>query len=159
MKKMLLALDDSPCAMKAVEYAGRQFSGAADLQITLVHVLPNLPAIFWDEGHILSGDEKKDRKKVVDTWLSKQKQKIEPVMQSAVKVLARHGIKAESIATKFISDSTDVAESILEEARDGGCQTIVMGRCGIAEGKRLLLGSVTSKVIHLGAKVAICIVE
>lgn len=159
MKKMLLALDDSPCAMKAVEYAGRQFSGAADLQITLVHVLPNLPAIFWDEGHILSGDEKKERKKVVDTWLSKQKQKIEPVMQSAVKALVRHGIKAESIATKFISDSTDVAKSILEEARDGGCQTIVMGRCGIAEGKHLLLGSVTSKVIHLGAKIAVCIVE
>ena len=97
MKKILLALDDSPCSMKAVEYAGQQFSGAADLQLTLVHVLPNLPAIFWDEGHILSDDEKKERRKVVDTWLSKQKQKIEPVMQSAVKVLVRHGIKAESI--------------------------------------------------------------
>lgn len=50
MKKMLIAIDDSQSAMKAVEYAGQQFSGIGDLQIVLFHVLPNLPAIFWDEG-------------------------------------------------------------------------------------------------------------
>src|SRR3990172_2973787 len=110
--------------MKAVEYTGRQFSEAADLQVTLVHVLPNLPAIFWDEGHILSEEEKRERKKVVDTWLAKHKQKIRPVMRSAAEFLANEGIKPAQVTTKFISDSTDVADSILEEARDGGHQTV-----------------------------------
>ena len=54
MKKMLIAIDDSPNAFKAVEYVAQQFAGTGDLEIELVHVLPNLPAIFWDEGHILS---------------------------------------------------------------------------------------------------------
>jgi nucleotide-binding universal stress UspA family protein len=159
MKKMLIAVDDSKCAMKAVEYVAQQFAGTNDLHIALVHVLPNLPAIFWDEGHILSDDEKKERKKVLDTWLAKHKQKIEPLLRSAADRLIKSGIKTGQITTKFISDSTDAAQSILEEAKDGGYQTIIIGRCGISQRKHLLLGSVTSRVIHLGEGVAICVVE
>ena len=72
MKKMLIAIDESPNALKAVEYAAQQFGVNRDIEIGLVHVLPNLPAIFWDEGHILSDGEKQDRKKVVDKWVADQ---------------------------------------------------------------------------------------
>lgn len=159
MKRMLIAIDDSPCAMKAVEYAGEQFNGVKDLQITLVHVLPNLPAVFWDEGHILSDAEKADRKKVVDRWVEAQRKKIEPLFGLAVDALGRKGMGKERIATKFISDSTDVAQSLIETAKDGGFGTIVLGRCGASPGKTALAGSVTSRIIHLGAGVAVTIVE
>lgn len=159
MKKMMIAIDDSKCAMKGVEYAAEQFGGGKDLQVTLVHVLPNLPAIFWDEGHILTKGEKADRKKVVDAWLDNQKKKIEPLFTLAIDTLSRKGIKKDRIKTKFISDSTDAAQSLLEEARDGKYQTIVMGRCGASQGKRSLAGSVTSRMIHLAAGVALTVVE
>ena len=67
MKKMLIAIDDSPNATKAVEYVAQQFAGAADLEVGLVHVLPNLPAIFWDEGHILSEERRRTGKR---SWTS-----------------------------------------------------------------------------------------
>jgi len=159
MKKILIGIDDSISAMKAVEYVANQFSGADDLHIGLVHVLPNLPAIFWDEGHILSEDEKRDRKKVVDKWLADRKAKMEPVFKTAASLLGGKKVQPRQIQTKSISDSTDIAESILEEARDGGYQTIVVGRRGISGGKHLLLGSVTSKIIAQGSGVAITIVE
>ncbi len=159
MKKMMIAIDDSRCAMKGVEYAAEQFGGGKDLQITLVHVLPNLPAIFWDEGHILTEGEKADRKKVVDTWLNGEKKKIEPLFTMAIETLSRKGIGKEQIRTKFISDSTDAAQSLLEEARDGKFQTIVMGRCGASQGKGSLAGSVPSRIIHLAAGVAVTVVE
>ena len=159
MKKTLIAIDDSKNAMKAVEYAGQQFSGIGDLQITLVHVLPNLPAIFWDEGHILSEQEKAERKKVVDKWLADRKAKMEPMFRMAIEALTRTGFKAEQIQTKSISDSTDVAQSILEEARDGGYQTIIVGRRGAAGGKHTMIGSVTSRIISQGSGVAITVVE
>jgi nucleotide-binding universal stress UspA family protein len=159
MKKMLIAIDDSKSAMKAVEYAGQQFSGIGDLQIALVHVLPNLPAIFWDEGHILSEQEKAERKKVVDKWLADWKAKMEPVFRKAIEVLAGMGIKMQQVQTKSISDSTDVAQSILEEARDGGYQTIIVGRRGAAGGKHTLIGSVTSKIINQGSGIAVTVVE
>ncbi len=159
MKKMLIAIDDSKNAMKAVEYAGQQFSGIGDLQITLLHVLPNLPAIFWDEGHILSEQEKADRKKVVDKWLADRKAKMEPIFRMAIEALIETGIKAQQIQMKSISDSTDVAQSVLEEARDGGYQTIIVGRRGAAGGKHTLIGSVTSRIINQGSEMAVTVVE
>jgi nucleotide-binding universal stress UspA family protein len=150
MKKMLIAIDDSKNAMKAVEYAGQQFSGIGDLQITLLHVLPNLPAIFWDEGHILSEQEK---------WLTDRKAKMEPMFRMAIEALIGMGIKVQQIQMKSISDSTDVAQSILEEARDGGYHTIIVGRRGAAGGKHTLIGSVTSKIINQGSGIAVTVVE
>jgi nucleotide-binding universal stress UspA family protein len=159
MKKVLIAIDDSKDALKAADYAGQYFAGSNDLKLTLVHVLPNLPAIFWDEGHILSEDEKNDRKKVVDKWLADRKAKMEPVFQKAIEALTGKGIKPQQIQTKSISDSTDVAESILEEAKDGGYQTIIMGRRGRAEGKHSIIGDVTSKIVNQGSGMAITVVE
>jgi nucleotide-binding universal stress UspA family protein len=159
MKKMLIAIDDSPHTTKAVEYVAQQFAGSADLEVELVHVLPNLPAIFWDEGHILSEDEKQDRKKVVDKWIDDRKARMEPVFKKAVDELTGKGFKPQQITTKSISDSTDVADSLLEEAKDGGYQTIVTGRRGAAAGKHPLLGSVSSKIVSQGSSMAIIIVE
>ncbi len=156
MKKMLIALDDSASAMRAVEYAGQQFSGDGDVLIGLVHVLPNLPAIFWDEGHILSDEEKKDRKKVVDKWIADRKTRMEPVFRRAADILAKSGVKATQVQTKSISDSTDVARSIIEEAKDNGYRTIIVGRCDHAA--KHLLGSVSGKIVDLGSGIAVTVV-
>lgn len=156
MKKILIALDDSISAMRAVEYAGSQFSGLGDLQIELVHVLPNLPAIFWDEGHILSEDEKKERKRVVDKWIADRKARMEPVFRKASEVLTKNSVKPQQIVAKSISDSTDVSQSILEEARDGGYQTIVIGRCNHTA--KHLLGSVSGRIVNQAAGMAVTVI-
>ena len=61
MRKILLAIDGSACSSRAVAYCGKQFAGVPDLSVALLHVLPNLPAQFWDDGHILSEQEKEAR--------------------------------------------------------------------------------------------------
>ena len=63
MKKMLIAIDGSDCSLRAVEYAGKQFSGVSDLQIILLHVLPYPPAPLWDDGHIPTGEERAKKEK------------------------------------------------------------------------------------------------
>lgn len=157
MKKMLIAIDESANALKAVEYAAQQFGVARDVEIGLVHVLPNLPAIFWDEGHILSENEKQDRKKVVDKWLADQKKKIEPVFNKAVALLTAKGIPAGMIQTKFVSDSTDVADSLIEEARDHHYGTIVVGRSH--HSPKHVLGTVAGRVAVQGSGMVVTIVE
>lgn len=156
MRKILVALDDSTSAMRAVEYAGSQFSGIGDLEIALVHVLPNLPAMFWDEGHILNDEEKKERKKVVDKWIAVRKEKIESVFKKASEVLIRAGIQASQIQTKSISDSTDIPASIVETAKDGGYQTILVGRCNHTT--RHLLGSVSGKIMNQASGLAVTVI-
>lgn len=159
MRRILVAIDGSPCDLKAVEYVSRYFSGAADLQVVLFHVLPYVPAGFWDDGHILTGGEREERKKVIDKWMANQAERLGPVFREAAEVLAAGGIPREQVSVKSVSDSADIAESIIEEARTGEYQMLVMGRCGRSSASRFLLGSVTSKVISRGAGIPLCVVE
>ncbi len=157
MRKLLIAIDGSDYALKAVDYVSKQFCGE-DVQTTLFHVLPFLPTEFWDDGHILTEEEKKARKVVIDKWLSNKRLQLDPIFSAAKKVLTDSGIKEERISTKWISDSTDIADSILEEARTGDYRTLVVGRCGHSDVKNRL-GTVTERLIKQGAGIALCIVE
>ena len=159
MRKILIGVHDKYCSMRAVEFMGKQFALNDNLEVLLVHVLPSLPAMFWDEGHILTETEKQDRQKVVDTWIAKQQEMIEPILQSMVRDLVKSGLRAEQVKTKFISGSVDVADSLLDESRAGEYEVILLGRCGIHEGKHLLMGSIASKLIQNAADLAVCIVQ
>lgn len=157
MRKLFIAIDGSDYALKAVDYVSKQFC-CEDVQIMLFHVLPFIPAEFWDDGHILTEEEKKTRKGVIDKWLANQMLKLEPIFNAAKRVLTDMGIKEEQISTKWISDSTDIAGSILEEARTGDYQTLIVGRCGHCNVKNRM-GTVTERLIRQGAGIALCIVE
>lgn len=159
MKKVMIAVSDGYGLERAAAYVKRQFAGATDLAMTLVHVLPDLPAMYWDEGHILTDIEEGERQKVIDTWLTRQQEKIEPVMRAAIDDFVAAGFEPGQFTTKFISGSPDVADSLLKEARDGGYLTMIMGRRGTGDGRHLFIGSVTNRVFHDGAGVAITIVE
>jgi nucleotide-binding universal stress UspA family protein len=159
MKKMLIAIDGSESSFRAVEYAATQFSGLADLHITLFHVLPYPPAPLWDDGHIPTKEEKEEREKGIERWLTGQRVKSEPMFDKAISIMTRHGIPENRIGKKMISDSIDVAGSIIEETADGGYQTLILGRRGLSAVKKFLMGSVTAKVISHGAGMAVCVVE
>ena len=157
MRKVLLAIDGSDNALKAVDYVSQQFC-SEDVRIILFHVLPFVPAEFWDDGHILTEEEKKARKDVIDKWLSNQRSKLDPIFSAAKNVLTAMGINEDRISTKWISDATDIAASIIEEARTGDYQTLVIGRYGHRNIKNRM-GTVTEKLIRLGAGTTLCIVE
>jgi nucleotide-binding universal stress UspA family protein len=160
MKKILVAIDGSEGALRAVDYVSQQFTGLSDLQITLFHVSQGVPPELWDDGHILDEQEKAARKKVLDKWLSDQKLKLEPIFRPAVQRLTQGGIEPQKIETKLVSESVkNTAECILAEAKTGGYQTLVMGRCGVSPIAHTLLGSIVHKIMNGGAGVAVCVVE
>ncbi len=159
MKKMLVAIDDSEGSWKAVDYVGQQFAGVGDLKITLFHVLLGLPPQFWDDGHFLTVEEKAARKTVVEKWLSNQEYVLEPLFNRAIEKLTASGIRPDQIETKSVSESIDVIpQCILAEAKAGGYQTLVIGRCGRPV-RHFLLGSTANAIINAGAGIAICVVE
>jgi nucleotide-binding universal stress UspA family protein len=159
MSKILVAVDDSEGAMKAVDFVGRLFAGMGDARITVLHVISNLPAPLWDDGHILTEKEREAREQVIDKWLSNQKLKLKPMFDKAVETLTQKGISQDRIETKTITDTLDVAEKILHEEKEGGYQMLVIGRYGYSKAKRLIMGSVATAVINRGTGLAICIVE
>jgi nucleotide-binding universal stress UspA family protein len=159
MNKILIAIDDSEGALKAVDFIGRLFSGMSELQITLLHVIPNLPAPLWDDGHILTVKEQEARNQVIDTWLNNQKSKLQPMFDMAAKTLTTKGLSQDRIETRTVVDTLDVAEKILYETKAGGYQMLAIGRHGYSKAKRLIMGSVATAVINHGEGLAICLVE
>jgi nucleotide-binding universal stress UspA family protein len=146
MNKILVAIDDSEGALKAVDFVGHLFAGAGDSKVTVLHVIPNLPAPLWDDGHILTEEEREARKQVIDKWLDNQKLRLQ-------------GVSRDRIETKTLTDTLDVAEKILFEVKDGGYQMLAIGRHGYSKTKRLIMGSVAASIINHGSGMAVCVVE
>ena len=159
MRKMLIGIHDKNCSLRAVAYVLKQYQHAQDLDVTFVHVFPNLPAMYWDDGHLLNARERRERQKVIDTLMAKQREYIEPIIEGAMGELVRKGFARERVHMRFVLGSADIADSLLDEAAAGGHDTLVVGRCGLADGKHFMVGSVVSKLIHKAVDRAICVVQ
>ena len=157
--KILIALDHSEGAWRAVEYVARTFGQTPGVKVMLLHVLPGIPPALWDTGHLLTEEEKKGRARLVAIWEETKEQKWKDLLQKAQQRLVEAGISAEAITRDFEPDYSGVAEEILEEARSGGYATIVMGRRGLGKLKSILLGSVSNKVVQHAHGFAVTIVE
>ena len=145
--------------MAAVDYVARTFGRTPDVHITLLHVLPALPAAFWDDGHILNEEERANRQRQIQIWKDKQEKNWQDVFKEARKRLEAGGVSPKGIKTEFIPVEFDVADDILNFAEKGRYGTIVVGRRGLTGAKKILLGSISSKIAHYAKDCAVTIVE
>ncbi len=157
--KMIIALDGSEGAWRAVEYVAETFGRTPGVHITLLHVLAGLPPAFWDDGHILSDQEKQSRERLVGNWQKEQEKQWQGLVKKSHDHLTKAGIPKDAVVAKFKPKYYDVAEDILSEAEEGKFDTIVMGRRGLGMAKALLLGSITNKVVQNAKGCAVTIVE
>jgi nucleotide-binding universal stress UspA family protein len=157
--KVVIALDSSEGAWRAVEYVAEAFGHTPGVQITLLHVLSGLPPAFWDDGHILEEKEKASRQQLVASWQQEQEKKWQGLVKKAHDRLTKAGVAKDAVANKFMPKYYDVAEDILGEAQAGSFDTIVMGRRGLGMAKALVLGSITHKVVQNAKGCAVIIVE
>jgi len=157
--KVLIALDSSEGAWRAVEYVAEAFGQTPVVQVTLLHILSGLPPAFWDDGHILADKEKETRQGLVASWQKDQEKKWQGLVTKAHAVLTKAGIPKEAVVNRFKPKYYDVAEDILREAETGYFDTIVMGRRGLGLAKTLLLGSVTQKVVQNAKGCAVIIAK
>jgi nucleotide-binding universal stress UspA family protein len=158
--KVLIALDSSEGAWKAVEYVAHTFNRSPGIQVTLLHILPGLPPGFWDHGHIIASDKEKEfLLRLVANWEEEQEKQWQSLMKKAHARLKQVGIPQDAVSDKFKPKYYDVAEDILDEAETGGFDTIVMGRRGLGMARALLLGSVTNKVAQKARGCAVTIVS
>lgn len=159
MRKILVAVDGSEGSLRALDHVAKQFAGVRDLQITLFHVLLGEPPQFWDDGHLLTEEERKARRAVIEKWIINQKTRLEPIFEKATEILTQGGISRDQISTKFTSESIDVIpQCILAEAKSGGYQTLVIGRCGRSRTMHFLLGSIANQVINAAEGLSVYVV-
>jgi nucleotide-binding universal stress UspA family protein len=149
-KNVLVAIDNSKNALKAVDHAGFMLSGTG-AQVTIFHSKRDLNRFIPDS----LVDEFPELQKF---WQRKAGREIAPFMQKAQDMLLAAGIKNVQITTKVADGSRSAAADILEEAQRVAAGTIFLGLHGYSSVKVYTMGSVTRKVLNHAANMAVCIV-
>ena len=160
--QILLTIDESENSQRAVAYVGSLLRKTPEVAITLFHVLKPIPRKFLEHGGSenpvtearLSAQLRDDQ----DTWSRKERELECPVLAQARDILAKTGFDLTRVALKF-GHEDDIAGSILEEARTGRYETIVVGRHGTSGIKRMFGGGVTDQLLRDAKGFAIWVVE
>ncbi|MCG6916186.1 MAG: universal stress protein [Deltaproteobacteria bacterium] len=148
--RVLIAVDSSENALRAVDHAGFMLSGT-ECPVTIFHTMRHLRRFVPQE--VL--DEAPD---LEELWKTKAGQEIEPFMKKAEEMLVEAGVSESQISKKIVDGSRSAASDILEEARNNQYGTIVMGRRGISGVQEFFMGSVSSKVLQNATAMALWIV-
>ncbi|MGE3151805.1 MAG: universal stress protein [Nitrospiraceae bacterium] len=160
--RILVAVDGSKDSTRAVQHVGRLLRSTPAVTVTLFHVLNPLPPVLREHG----GSEDPAREEELGRQLRrerkdwyKQEQRLEsPILSKARRTLERTGFHASRIRMKF-GYGEDIVETILEEARKGGYQAIVVGRRGVSGLKSLFFGGITRRLLKQAGGYAVWVVE
>jgi nucleotide-binding universal stress UspA family protein len=146
-KNILVALDRSEGAMRAVDFVGELMSGY-DFKVTLLHVIR-------DGEHIKSSPSYESLpKEEVQT----AEQNVSAVFDEAKRRLIGHGFKSDHVTSKVITGVSSLPRAIVQEAEQGGHSPIVIGRRGLSKFQEFFMGSVSNQVIQIGAEQAVWVV-
>lgn len=158
-RRVLVALDSSRGAWRAVEFAASAFSGERGLRVELLHVLPEKPSYFWDFGHIPGRAEDAVARRLADAWQARQERRWGALRRRALKRLTRAGVPGSAISSKFVHTDRGAAEGILREADSGRFDTVVLGRRGLGSVRAAVLGSVSLAVVQRARGRAVVVAE
>jgi nucleotide-binding universal stress UspA family protein len=153
--KILIAMDDSENAQRAVTYVSKSFS--TNNQITLLNIMldtatlceldsPELTPLFRAQQSSFCALEDKKRELVTQA------------MEKAKEALISAGFTEANVTIKIAPKQKGVARDIIDEAHDG-YDLIVMGRRGLSGVKEFFLGSTSHKVFSNSKDISVLIVN
>jgi len=149
-EKILLGLDASKEAMRAVDYTGAMLGGK-NVAVTLMHIVRGRN-IFKHEANLFSAAEQEE-------LLHEGQKNIEPVFDEARQRLINEGLEADKIDTWTITDFSSRAEALVQKARGKDYGTIVVGRKGLSNIAEFSMGRVCRKVIQMSTGIAVWVVN
>jgi len=160
--RLLLAIDDSESAHRIVRYVGSLLRSTQDVTVKLFHVMKPMPRALMEHGGSenpaveaqLGARLREDQ----EAWLRKEREAECPILLKACETLARSGFDTSGVTMKF-GHEDDVAANILDEARGGQYDTIVIGRNGISKITRMFGGGITDQLLRDAEGIAIWIVQ
>jgi len=154
-KNILVAVDDSENAMRAVEFIAKSFT--PDHRITLFSVILDIPAICDLNSPSLTPYFSKQKAAFCEVE-DQEKILIKNALQKARELLLKAGFGEKDVTIKMEAKKKGVARGILDEA-NSGYDTLVMGRRGLSGIKEFFIGSVSQKVLQSAKTVSVVMVN
>lgn len=149
-KPVLISVDHSENALKAVDHAGFMLA-KTDAPLLLYHSQPKLRR-FLPQALLDSSP------KLESLWRKAETIDMEPVMAKAREVLRATGIEEGRIRTKVEESSRNPAADVVAAAKKESCGTIVLGREGATASGTYSLAAMTRKVAETAGDIAVWVV-
>ena len=154
-KKILVAIDDSENAVRAVEFIANSFT--TDNKITLFNVIPDTAALCEMNSPELTPYFKSQQSSFC-LLEEKKKELVNQAVQKAKNILMDAGFDENNITVKSGFKKSGVARDIVKEA-ESGYNVIVLGRRGLSGIKDFILGSVSQKVFNSAKDISVLVVN
>ena len=147
-RHIMIAVDSSDNARRAVLFVGDFFGCYDGFQVTLLHIILEPEATYFRDN-----DERQK-------WLAKQRGESGKMMEEYKHILVDAGFPEDKVNVRIDTmRAPSVADCIIKEQDEMKCCTIVIGRRGISKKEEFIFGSTSNKVIHEAKKCAVLVIE
>ena len=147
-KNILIAVDASENARRAVSYVSRFLLGISGFKVLILHVICQP-----EEDYFPTAADK-------DQWIDDHKQKVDTMLENYRQLLIAEGFAPTDVAVRStLRYCPSLAECILGERHRAKCSTIVVGRQGLSRSEEFLFGSVSSKIVNHARDCTVWVVE
>ncbi|OEU45237.1 MAG: hypothetical protein BBJ60_11555 [Desulfobacterales bacterium S7086C20] len=147
-KNILVAVDDSDNARRAVSYVAQLLGGFTGFNVTVLHVVPEA-----EEDYFASDSER-------DAWFKQYQQKVAAMLEDYRQILLKGGFDASHVSVRSpLRYCPSMAECILSERDELAYDTIVVGRQGLSRKEEFLFGSISSKIVTHARNCTVWVVE
>ena len=147
-RNILIAVDESENARRAVSYVGQLLGGLAGFKVTILHVVPEP-----EEDYFPTSAQK-------EKWLTQYRQKVDAMLKDYRQLLIQKGFDPKDVAVRStVRYCPSMAECILSERDETEYSTIVVGRQGLSRSEEFLFGSISSKIVNHARNCTVWVVE
>ena len=147
-KDILIAVDESDNARRAVSYVGQLLGGLPGFKVTILHVVPEP-----EEDYFPTPTQK-------EKWLTQYILRIDALLEDYRQLLINKGFDPKDVAVRSkLRYCPSMAACILSERDETGYSTIVVGRQGLSRSEEFLFGSISSKVVNHARNCTVWVVE
>lgn len=147
-RHLLVALDRSENAQRALLYVADLLGGVPGFCVTLLTIVPEPSEDYFGKSQ--------ERK----AWIEEHRSGAEKMLRNYREVLIQSGFSEDRVVVRVeVRNCPSIAECILEDQKKLGCCTVVLGRRGISKKEEFLYGSTSNKVLHSGKNCAVWVIE
>jgi nucleotide-binding universal stress UspA family protein len=144
-QKILIAMDESENAFRAVDFVGNSLNPDAD--VTLFSVLMNTATLCAMQSPELTPYFMAEQSAFC-TLEDKKKDLVNQALEKARQKLVKTGFDERRIHVKTAERNKGIARDIIAEANNGGFDLVVLGKRGISGIKEFIMGSISQKVLN-----------
>jgi hypothetical protein len=157
-----VAVDDSTASQLAVDRAAELVrAGSNGTHVRLFHVVGPIPPALLEHGGAEDPEEERRKgsrqRREIEAWVEEQRAAARGFLDGYVRRLVEGGVAEEDVQVEVSRSipEDDIAHLVVEDAKENGCSTIVVGREAWPWFKELFQAHLHERILQLSDEDAV----